>query len=230
MKLTLIRHGQTQSNIERRFSGCRTDEALTEKGRAALCRVADAGDGSMVFISPMTRTRETAGIMFPEHERLMIDDLREMDFGRFEPHNHEELDGDPEYQAWIDSGGEMKVPGGESRHDFGQRVLSAVSEAVRRAAAAACDEVYIVAHGGTIMAFMSAITGSHYYDFLTDNGYGYTIDLEVDDAGNIVAAGSYDRFCGGIRAGSPDRGSSQAAASGEMDWVVDRFAGQETAR
>lgn len=223
MRLTIIRHGKTQSNIERRFSGCRTDEPLTDEGRAALCSIEGVTDDSMVFTSPMIRARETAAILFPGKDPIVIDDLREMDFGRFEPHNHEELDGDPEYQAWIDSVGEMKVPGGESRAEFGSRVLSAVTGVLGQAARSGCDDVFIVAHGGTVMAFMSGITGSHYYDFLVDNGCGYTIDLEVDDAGNIARAGSYGSFCGGIRAGSRDRGPAQDASSGEMDWVTDRF-------
>lgn len=211
MKLTLIRHGQTQGNIERRFSGCRTDEPLTDAGRAALCAVGGSGgsggigEGSMVFVSPMIRARETAEILFPGLEKTVIEDLKEMDFGMLEPHNHEELDGDPDYQAWIDSGGLAEIPGGESIASFSQRAMRGLAAAVRQAASSTSKEIYAVAHGGTIMAIMSSLTGRAYYDFMSDNGCGYTVELEVDDAGNIVAAGAYDRFRGGIRDGSCDR-------------------------
>lgn len=210
MKLTLIRHGQTQGNIDRRFSGCRTDEPLTAAGKAALCAVegdgrdGGPGENSRIFVSPMLRTRQTAEILFPGREKTVIEDLKEIDLGILEPHNHEELDGDPDYQAWIDSGGLAQIPGGESLVSFAERAMKGLAEAVKEAASSASDEIYAVVHGGTIMAIMSGLTGEDYYGFMSENGCGYTIDLEVDDAGNIAHAGAYDRFCGGIRDGSAD--------------------------
>ena len=41
-----------------------------------------------------------------------------MDFGEFEGRNYAQLNGDPRYQAWIDSGGTLAFPGGESREAF----------------------------------------------------------------------------------------------------------------
>ncbi len=223
MRVTLIRHGKTRGNIERRFCGCRTDEPLTEEGRSALKCIDGAAEDSLIFVSPMLRARETAGILFPGRDLIEVDELKEMDFGIFEPHNHEELDGNPDYQAWIDSGGTMQVPGGESMKSFVQRTMTGLAKAVKHASSNDTDEIYIVAHGGTIMSVMGALTHLNYYDFLVENGCGFTFDLEVDDAGNIVAAGTYDSFRSGVRAGSSDRGSSQNASSGKMDRFVDRI-------
>lgn len=36
MKWLLIRHGQTQGNVERRYIGCRTDEPLCPQGIEVL--------------------------------------------------------------------------------------------------------------------------------------------------------------------------------------------------
>lgn len=44
-----------------------------------------------------------------------------MDFGAFEGHNYQELAGDPAYQRWIDSGGTLPFPEGESREEFIRR-------------------------------------------------------------------------------------------------------------
>lgn len=44
-----------------------------------------------------------------------------MDFGAFEGHNYQELSGDPAYQRWIDSGGTLPFPEGESREEFIRR-------------------------------------------------------------------------------------------------------------
>ena len=71
-----------------------------------------------VFVSPMLRCRQTAEILFPQIPQIEIDPWREMDFGEFEGRNYAQLNGDPRYQAWIDSGGTLAFPGGESREAF----------------------------------------------------------------------------------------------------------------
>lgn len=73
---------------------------------------------SYVFVSPMLRCRQTAEILFPQIPQIEIDPWREMDFGEFEGKNYAQLNGDPRYQAWIDSGGTLAFPGGESRERF----------------------------------------------------------------------------------------------------------------
>lgn len=205
MKAVIIRHGTTQGNKEKRYSGCRTDELLTDEGKAALTEITEVSDESLLFVSPMKRAKETAEILFPGKKQEIMEDLREMDFGIFEGKTHAELNGDPDYQAWIDSGGVMDIPEAETKASFIERTVTAFREAVSAASKAGAKEVFIVAHGGTIMAVMSVLTSGNYYDYLVPNGTGYSIDLEVDDAGNVIAAGSYNSFCGGISAGSSDR-------------------------
>ena len=201
MKCYLIRHGITEGNNALNFSGSGTDEPLTEEGRAALKEVENMTSGAMLFASPMTRALETASIMFPGVRPFVIDDLREMHFGIFEGKNHKMLDGDPEYQAWLDSGGFDPIPGGESIASFSARTWRGFKEAVAHAVKNDAESICIVAHGGTIMAVMSTLTGEDYFAFNAPNGAGYSIEVEIDDAGNVTASTAYDRFCGGLRAG-----------------------------
>ena len=63
MKWVLIRHGQTQGNLEKRYIGCRTDEPLCEAGRLAL-REKKYPAVSRVFVSPMRRCVETAQAVY----------------------------------------------------------------------------------------------------------------------------------------------------------------------
>ena len=229
MIVTVIRHGRTQGNTERRYVGARTDEGLSAEGRAELA-VFGRAEGVpgclgkvLVVTSPMKRAVETAEIMFPWcTDRVTVDELRETDFGIFEGKTYEELSSDPErrdaYQAWIDSGGLAKIPGGESMEEARARSVDGFRKAVMAAfgewkagrsdavtgggsgdAAEECALI-IVAHGGTVMSVMSSLFGGDYYDYYTGNGEGYTFRLEVDDAGDITAAGTYDRFCGRVRA------------------------------
>ena len=217
IKCYLIRHGITEGNNTLCFNGSGTDELLTPEGRAALKEIENVEPGSMLFSSPMTRAIETAEIMFPGRKPIIVDDLREMHFGIFEGRNHEMLEGEPEYQAWLDSGGEAEIPEGDSLDSFRRRAWKGFTEALDSAVCKGADTAYMVVHGGTIMAVMSGLTGEDYFDFNAPNGAGYIIEVEMDDAGNVTASTAYDRFCGGLRAGSDGWRPPRYTPSDSMD-------------
>ena len=121
--LTLIRHGATLSNKEGRYLG-KTDEALGPDGIRTLEKsVADRiyPIADVLFSGPMKRCLETAQILYPGQTPICIPEWTEMDFGAFEGHNYQELSGNPAYQRWIDSGGTLPFPEGESREEFIRR-------------------------------------------------------------------------------------------------------------
>lgn len=125
--MTFIRHGATASNREGRYLG-KTDEPLSEEGIKALQQYKDVGNypaADILYSSPMKRCLETVQILYPGQTRIpiQIPEWTEMDFGAFEGHNYKELSGDPRYQQWIDSGGTMPFPEGESREEFIQRSI-----------------------------------------------------------------------------------------------------------
>lgn len=170
MKWLLIRHGQTQGNLERRYIGSRTDELLCAQGRENLAGKAYPAV-RRVFASPMRRCIETARLIYPHIEPEIVEDFRECDFGAFENKSYEELSGYADYQAWIDSGGEMPFPGGESRADFAARCVAAFERLNVQ------EDAALVVHGGTIMAIMErfAVLKGSYYDFQVKNGEGYVL-------------------------------------------------------
>ena len=173
MKWVLIRHGQTQGNREHRYIGCRTDEPLCSQGIDAL-KGREYPAVRRVFASPMRRCLETAEILYPGLPVEIIADFRECDFGEFENRNYAELNGRADYQAWVDSGGEMPFPGGESRAEFAARCVHAFDELTARSLQEDCA---IIAHGGTIMAIMEkyARPSGGYYDFQAKSGAGYVL-------------------------------------------------------
>ena len=126
IRLTLIRHGTTASNREGRYLG-KTNEPLSEEGIRNLQQYKDAGNyptADILFSGPMKRCRETAQILYPGLTPVQIPEWTEMDFGAFEGHNYKELSGDPRYQQWIDSGGTLPFPDGESREEFIRRSMA----------------------------------------------------------------------------------------------------------
>lgn len=170
MRFALIRHGKTQGNLEHRYIGSRTDEPLCDAGRSMLQEKRYPAV-TRVFASPMKRCMETAQMLYPGIEPEIVEDFRECDFGAFENKNYAELNGRADYQAWLDSGGEMPFPGGECRAAFATRC----ADAFEKLKASVCEDAALIVHGGTIMAIMEryAVPKGSYYDFQMKNGEGY---------------------------------------------------------
>lgn len=148
----LLRHGQTQGNLERRYIG-ETDQPLCPQGIAALAGKRYGAD--RLFVSPLLRCRQTAELLFPGQAQQIVPDLRECSFGAFEGHTYEELKDDPAYRAWLDTGGQSAPPGGESKPEQQERSVRAF-----RTALADCrggETAAFVVHGGTIMCLLEAL-------------------------------------------------------------------------
>ena len=178
INLVLIRHGATASNAGHRYLG-RTDEALNEAGIRAL---QDAKHRyprvEILFASPMRRCLETAAILYPEREPVVIPKWQDIDFGVFEGKNFEQLQGDARYQAWLDSGGTLPFPRGESREEFINRCCEGLDAALEHLERLCKPTVGFIVHGGTIMALLSQYGGGGYYDYQVPNGGGYSCRLE----------------------------------------------------
>ncbi len=163
--LLLLRHGQTPGNALGRYIG-RTDEPLSPQGRAAVLALRPPQVGR-VYVSPLLRCRQSAALLYPRLPAVSVEGLRECDFGRFENKNFQELADDPDYQRWVDSGGALPFPGGESREAFIRRTLAAFKSLDLSGGAA------IVAHGGTVMALMSTLWGGRYFDYQVPCATGF---------------------------------------------------------
>lgn len=134
IKIWLIRHGMTAGNRQQRYVGT-TDELLCEEGRQQIILkrqlIKSDQDIQNVYVSPMLRCRETAEILFPAVSQITEAGFRECSFGEFEYRNYQELNGHPDYQAWIDSGGTIGFPGGEDQKAFCDRVQTAFEVCIR---------------------------------------------------------------------------------------------------
>lgn len=177
IEMIFIRHGATRANKEKRYLG-KTDEPLSAEGKEIL-KTKRYPQVDTLLSSPMKRCMETAACIYPklweqkEVPKIVVPDWCEMDFGSFEGKNYQELNGDPAYQSWIDSGGTLPFPGGESREEFILRCQKGFREVLafpmKRAAA--------VVHGGTIMALLSSYGTGDYFDYQCPNGEGYFVQV-----------------------------------------------------
>lgn len=170
MEITFMRHFETKGNIERRYVGT-TDEDIIEKYIKEYPQV------EMVFSSPLRRCRQTAHLIYPNAPVVVIEDLKETDFGEFEYKNYEELKSNKNYLRWLESNGELPFPNGENRTDFINRNVAAFLKCITMANH--CEKISFVIHGGSIMAILSQFTiNKNFYDFQIKNGCGFITKYE----------------------------------------------------
>ena len=185
MELILVRHAQTPGNGQRRYVGI-VDQPLSEEGRAQALAARASGDVKRVYVSKLRRTHETAALMFPNAEQIVVDGIHEMDFGVFAGRTPDEMVDDPDYRAWVDGECKGQCPGGESQGQFTDRVCAALEKLLCEAAARGEEQLVMVAHGGTMMAFLSRYgndPSKQYWEWLVGNCGSYRIVLDCDESG-----------------------------------------------
>lgn len=174
MQVILIRHSKTPGNAEYRYNG-RTDEPLSDEGIALAEQAGVDPHVRTVYVTPLQRTRQTAAILFPKAEQIVVSDLREMDFGDFEGFNFSDLEHNEAYRVWVEGECIAACPNGEGRAEFSDRVCTAFEAIVRGAMRRGEDSLTFVVHGGTIMSVMERFSESPgaYYSYRVKNCQGY---------------------------------------------------------
>lgn len=176
MTIYFIRHGMTAGNLEKRYIGS-TDEPLCGEGKAFL-RSRTYPRADFIYCSPMRRCLETAEILYPDGEPIVVPDFRECDFGRYEGKNYAELKEDAPYLKWVESGGALPFPDGEDTAAFRARCAAAFLRVVETHGET--DALALVVHGGTIMSILSVYEPSHdYFRWQCSNGHGYAASFSA---------------------------------------------------
>lgn len=180
LRLALLRHSITEGNLKKRYIGV-TDEPLCPEGILFL-KEHYYPEAEHIFVSPMRRCVETARLLYPRMPFHILEELAECDFGDFENKNYQELSDNPDYQKWVDSGGTLPFPNGESRETFRWRSLKGFQRVIYFCMNKGAKSAAIVTHGGNIMSIMEeyAYPRKDYYQWHVNNGCGYVIELEED--------------------------------------------------
>ena len=154
MRLTLVRHGETDHNRGQLTLG-RADVPLNELGRLQARALAGSFTQAptAIYSSPLVRTFETArAISAATGVDVVVEpDLTEMDVGEMEHLTRTELrDQFPEFvRAWLSAeAGEARMPGGETLAEVQERAWLAIE---RMRAAHPAGEVVAVAHNFVIL-------------------------------------------------------------------------------
>ena len=152
--LYLVRHGQTELNVQNILQGWQ-DSPLTERGReqALSTRAAFAARGvafDHVYSSPLGRARRTAELIVGEGRSIaLVDDLREWHLGSLEGTSNRKMPPQP----W----GDFPVAfGGESESELRARMVAALSRIMARSQH---NCVLAVSHGSACQEFLEYVTG-----------------------------------------------------------------------
>lgn len=152
MLLFMIRHGETEGNVQKLFYS-QLDMPLTGKGiqqAIAIRPVLEKYKFDRVYASDLSRAMATAGLILPGCEPIPVPQLRECQMGWIDGHTHAEIIG--KYGYLNDH---YEPFGGESPEDMCRRVR----EFLHMLEADPCDKAIAVAHSGTMKAMMRIALG-----------------------------------------------------------------------
>lgn len=151
----LIRHGETDWNVEQRFQG-QTDIPLNKAGETqatALAEIIKKIDPDIFLSSDLQRairTAELANIFKRPHEKSKH--LRESHLGKMEGLVRNEVVkalGPAEWAKWTDNQNlDFSLPGGETKRQVLQRALDTLKEFTNRHSH--IKKVAVVTHGGVV--------------------------------------------------------------------------------
>jgi broad specificity phosphatase PhoE len=161
-ELLVVRHGQTESNIEGRWQG-QQDGDLTDEGHRQIKLLARAfPDVAALYSSPLRRAAITAeAIARQQHIEVRFDDrLREIAFGAWEGLTRAEiLDRFPDAVEFFNGKDVARGGTGETFDQVRRRFGAALDEiAVRHRG----ERVAVVSHGGATRAWITDILGLPY--------------------------------------------------------------------
>ena len=174
-----IRHGSIDDTLSGKYIGT-TDAPLSDRGRMDLKKLDyeyKYPGTQVVFTSPLKRCTETAIILYPEQNPLVIDNLSECNFGEWEGKTADELKNDPDFEKWLAGDSSVKPPRGESNADFTRRVCKIFESIVEGLMKTGTTESVIVTHGGVIMTLLAVygLPQAKPFEWTMDNGFGYSL-------------------------------------------------------
>lgn len=186
LDIYLVRHGQTQWNLEKRLQGA-TDNVLNDTGRRQAAELVPRLAGvpfSHIYSSGLRRAQETAAAFAGQTPVTALPALNERSFGKFEGIFEDQRDA----ALFAEFGKRGNVlddalDGGESLQSQADRVKAAVRQITNRHTS---GSIAIVAHGGVNPLVLAAL-----------------LDIPVAEAVARIKQGNDEVYLVRLRSGQP---------------------------
>lgn len=156
-RLFLLRHGETQANIEQRYQG-QGESHLSELGieeSEVLSRFLSSEDLCAVYSSTLSRSYETAKMIARPHniEVVKIDDLKERHYGVWENMKFDEIRSKfpAVYGSWLIDPGKTLIPDAEPLIALQTRGVRAIESLIGKHMG---KTICVVGHGGMNRAIL----------------------------------------------------------------------------
>ncbi|QLH21959.1 histidine phosphatase family protein [Streptomyces sp. Rer75] len=159
MRLLLVRHGQTPSNLvhalDTEMPGAELTPLGQQQAEALVGRLADEPIDAL-YASPLRRARQTAAPLARERglEVVVREGVRELRAGDLEMRDDSEsvqlyL---KTVMAWAAGQTDLPMPGGQT----GEEALSHYDQVIEEIAASGADHVMVISHGAAIRTWAGA--------------------------------------------------------------------------
>lgn len=183
-RISVIRHGRTTANDKGIYIG-RTDYPLSNKGASELYSKMDEfvyPNVARVYSSPLHRCLETAEILFPDTPIQTVDNLMEMDFGKFEGKSADELVNQDEFREWLKGGLDCRPPQGESVKEVQLRIFKALREIITDMMREDLLHCAVITHAGIISNMLAGfgLPKISAQELQCAPGEGYDIHVTAD--------------------------------------------------
>jgi len=186
-KIYLLRHGET--GYSGRYLGS-SDVGINAAGQEQIRAVAPPLQSipfDTVLCSPLKRCVESCSLLGLQKKSQIIDDLREIDFGKWEKKSFDEVsrqDGE-RVSKWIKDSHNFTFPGGESIVDFRNRVKVAAARIEKMQE----TNILLISHGGIIrhlLCHFLRIDFQNYLLFDIRPGTYSTVTVYGEDGGLLT--------------------------------------------
>lgn len=184
MKLWLVRHGQTQANVDGLYSGI-SETSLTEKGISQAEEVGNMLNYiafDKVLCSELSRAQHTTQLILQQRNVPVITEprLNEMNFGDWEMRHHRDLQRlDAEnYSAWCNDWQNVVPKNGEGFQIFSQRVSAF---ATSLSLLPKQENVLIVSHQGVLSLLIATLLNmppDSLWHFVIEQGAWSSIEIQ----------------------------------------------------
>lgn len=174
-----IRHGAIEETKKGAYIGI-TDAELSEEGIAEL-KAFDVSHkypyAPVIFTGPLKRCVQTCEVIYPHIKPIVIDELTEMNFGKWEGKTAEQLKGDPLFERWLAGESGVTPPDGENNDDFIRRICLVFQSIVDGLIKTGNTDCAIITHSGVMNTLLSiyGLPQAKPYEWACDNGFGYSM-------------------------------------------------------
>lgn len=148
--IALFRHGLTEENKRKAYLGWNDSPLCAEAQNLSTTNRYEC-----YFSSDLQRCISTSSILFPNENLILLKEIREMDFGKWEGKTYEDLKGETQYQQWLTDPLHLCPPNGESFMQFSKRVQSGWYHITNEILAHDMERCAVISHGGVMKYLLS---------------------------------------------------------------------------